>query len=67
MVVVMMCVGEVCNHTSYVCIFTGLYKIMLQYCMFLIISILALNSRDQHEKMATEFYVPQNTSLERLY
>ena len=25
------------------------------------------NSRGRHEKMATEFYVPQNTPLKKLY
>ena len=29
--------------------------------------MLVLNSRDQHEKMATKFYGPQNTPLKKLY
>ena len=31
------------------------------------LSTVVRNSRDQHEKMATEFYVPQNTPYKKLY
>ena len=31
------------------------------------LSMLALSSRDQHEKMATKLYVPQNTPYIKLY
>ena len=31
------------------------------------LSMLVLNSRDRHEKLATEFYAPQNTPYKNVY
>ena len=31
------------------------------------LNMLVLNSRDQHDKMATKFYMPQNTPYKNLY
>ena len=42
-------------------------ELTLNSAAFTSVSLLVLNSRDRHEKMATEFYAPKTTPYKKLY